>query len=229
MGLFSKKPTILSSGVFEGFTDYHSHILPGVDDGIRSMEDALAVLNFYESIGVKTVWCTPHIMEDFPNTPEALKQRFAQLKEAYNGPIELHLAAEHMLDGLFEERLPKGEVLPMNFDGWDCLLVETSYFQPPSNMDDMLRSVFSAGFYPILAHPERYVYMEKKDYKRLAGMGVRLQLNVTSLGGCYGPDAKNKAEWLLKNGMYSIMGTDIHSLHSFRERINAKTSCLKCK
>ena len=114
MGIFDfirRKQSLLQSGVLQGATDRHCHILFGVDDGIRTLEDSLAVLAYDEEIGIQEVWCTPHIMEDVPNTTEALRERFAQLQEAYKGPIKLHLAAEYMLDTLFEERFKAGDLL----------------------------------------------------------------------------------------------------------------------
>ena len=74
--------------------DRHCHILFGVDDGVKTLEDSLAVLAYDEEVGIKEVWCTPHIMEDVPNTAGKLTKRFDELKAAYNGNIELHLAAE---------------------------------------------------------------------------------------------------------------------------------------
>ncbi|MCH5320101.1 MAG: hypothetical protein J1E38_10505, partial [Paramuribaculum sp.] len=116
MGLFSKKKSLIDTGVFEGFTDWHSHILPGVDDGIPTMEDALAVLEEYERMGFKKVWLTPHVMEDYPNTPEDLRKRFEELKANWKGNVELALASENMLDNLFEERLESNDFLPIGKD-----------------------------------------------------------------------------------------------------------------
>lgn len=121
------------SGFFHGFTDWHSHILPGVDDGVQTMEEALEILAKYDELGVKEVWLTPHIMEDIPNTTQHLKERFAELRAAYKGNVILHLAAENMLDNLFEERLEKDDLLSIGEKG-DHLLVETSYFNPPSRV-----------------------------------------------------------------------------------------------
>ena len=218
---FFRKTTLESSGVFDGFTDFHSHILPGVDDGFRKMEDSLAALEFVKGLGFKTLWCTPHVMEDIPNTTSSLKKRFAELQASYDGPLELHLAAEYMLDDLFEERLSTGDFLYL---GDSQILVETSYFNPPVNMDELLRKIMASGIYPVLAHPERYVYMDEKDYLRLHGMGVRFQLNLTSFGGAYGPVARKKAEWLYKKGMVFCYGSDMHSLPHFKMRIKNKIS-----
>ena len=82
MWLFNKVDNLEKSGMFQGFTDWHSHILPGVDDGVRDMEESLAILKRYEDAGIKRVWLTPHIMEDYPNTTDSLRARFKELQQA---------------------------------------------------------------------------------------------------------------------------------------------------
>ena len=211
---FRKIASLRESGMFKGFTDWHSHILPGVDDGFKKLEDSLRMLSIYEKEGMKRVWLTPHIMEDYPNTPEKLRTRFEELKLAYTGPIELRLAAEHMLDSLFQERIEKGEVLPIGENG-EFLLVETSYINPPFGMEEMLESVVSHGLRPLLAHPERYRYMEENDYYRLKDQGVLFQTNFVSLVDGYGDQARKKAEWLLKEGLVDVTGSDVHRVEFF--------------
>ena len=198
------------SSLLINFTDHHSHILPGVDDGVKKMETSLKVLERYEQLGIAEVWCTPHIMEDIPNTTAALQARFAELCEAYQGPIKLHLAAEYMMDALLEERLEQGDLLTLGNEG-NQLLVETSYFTPPMDMDSILRRIKQRGLYPVLAHPERYVYMGKERYKALKDNGIRFQLNLSSLSGAYGSEAKDKARWILKHDYYNLAGSDLHS------------------
>ncbi len=206
---FKSVPKLKDSKFFEGFTDWHSHILPGVDDGIRSMSESLAVLKMYEDLGVKKVWLTPHIMEDCPNTPEGLRERFDELKSVYKGPIELRLAAEHMLDSLFEERLKENRLMPIGEEG-DHVLIETSYMNAPYAMQDMVDEVKRLGYVPVLAHPERYRYMDKDDYLKWKEEGLLFQTNYMSLLGGYGETARKKAEWLLKEGMVNLVGSDLH-------------------
>ncbi len=198
------------SSLLSHFTDHHSHILPGVDDGVKKMDVSLKVLERYEALGIDEVWCTPHIMEDIPNTTAGLQERFAELCEAYKGPIKLHLAAEYMMDALFEERLAQGDLLALGNAG-NQLLVETSYFTPPMDMDAILNRVKQKGYYPVLAHPERYVYMDKKRYEALKEKEIRFQLNLSSLAGAYGSEAKDKALWILKHDYYNLAGSDLHS------------------
>ncbi len=201
------------SSLLINFTDHHSHILPGVDDGVKKMETSLKVLERYEQLGIAEVWCTPHVMEDIPNTTAGLQARFAELCEAYQGPIKLHLAAEYMMDELFEERLEQGDLLKLGDEG-NQVLVETSYFTPPMDMDAILRRIKQKGLYPMLAHPERYIYMNKERYKELKNNGIRFQLNLSSVAGAYGSEAKDKALWLLKQNFYNIAGSDLHSLRN---------------
>jgi len=207
---FRKKYSLACSGIFAGFTDWHSHILPGVDDGVQTMEEALDILALYERLGVKAVWLTPHVMEDVPNTTAYLKERFRELKTAYKGSVCLYLAAEYMLDNLFRKRLDTGDLLPLGERG-DHLLVETSCYNPPTDLYGLLEQIKARGFYPVLAHPERYMYMEYLDYEKLKNAGVLFQLNLPSLAGLYGEFVRNKTQDLLSNVFSDLWGTDCHS------------------
>lgn len=209
---FKKKvQTIRESGMLAGTTDWHSHILPGVDDGFKDMKDSLKAIDELEKLGVRHLWLTPHVMEDVPNDTKALRKRFEELRLAYDGNLKLHLGSENMLDALFEERLETKDFLPIGENGTH-LLVETSYFNPPMNMTGILEQVKSKGYHPVLAHPERYQYMDEKDYVRLKDMGVMYQANYFSLLGAYGSTAQKKLEWLLQKGMIDLMGSDLHRL-----------------
>lgn len=89
-------------------------------------------------------------------------------------------------------------------------------------LNNILLRIKAKGYYPILAHPERYVYMGESDYRQLKGIGVKFQLNLFSLVGAYGVETKKKAEWLLKNDFYNLMGSDIHRLALYEEMIRKK-------
>lgn len=221
MFFFNTKKKLIDTGLLHGTTDWHSHILPGVDDGISDIGHSLKALKYYETAGISEVWLTPHIMEDIPNQTADLRKRFEELQAAYKGSVKLHLAAENMIDNLFNERLASRDLLPIGHKG-DHLLVETSYFQPPLNLYDTLQHIYEAGYQPILAHPERYAYMEQEDYERLKQMRVKLQLNLVSLIGGYGPVAQGKAITLLAKDYYDLYGSDLHRLDSFRYAVNKK-------
>ena len=183
MWLFRQKKTLAESGFFRGFTDCHSHLLPGIDDGVKTEEETWRILDEMERQGVRKIWLTPHVMEDMSNKTVTLQQKFLSLKQKYQGKVELALAAEYMLDNLFEERLEKDDLLPLE-EGKRYLLVETSYFNPPMGLLSILQRIQKKGYHPLLAHPERYEYMQ----------------------------IEKKAKILLKAGMYDLGGNDVHSL-----------------
>ena len=213
-GLFARKQSFIQSGLLKDAVDNHSHILPGVDDGIRTPEETMDALSFLEECGLRTLWLTPHIMEDVANTTEDLQARFRQLKDVYKGPLKLHLAAEYMMDNLFEERLEADDLLR---HGGDRVLVETSTLFPPIGFWDILDRMMRKGYVPLLAHPERYRYMSMKDYERLKSMGVQMQLNIPSVVGAYGESVQEKALHLLDKGMYVMAGSDCHRSKSVRK------------
>lgn len=215
-----KRYSLIDSGLLQGMTDCHSHILPGVDDGIQDTDDSLHTLETLYELGIRQFWLTPHIMEDIPNDPADLRRDFETLKTQIASPEirgAMHLAAEHMLDNLFVRRMAEGNVLPFTpaQSGPPLLLVETSYFNPPFRLWELLDDIRRKGYVPLLAHPERYVYMQKADYQRLLDMGVLLQLNVMSLAGAYGEGARQKALRMLHTDSYSYVGTDLHNLDDF--------------
>lgn len=221
MGLFSifrkQKDSIIESGVLKGICDCHTHLLPGVDDGVATLEQSLEVLAYMESQGVSEVWCTPHVMDDIPNPTELLLRKFEELKTAYKGNIKLNLAAEYMLDSEFEKRLAEGDLLKM----WDdVVLVETSTNIPPYNLLNLLENIMSKGYRPMLAHPERYRYMDVADYRHLREIGVYYQLNLPSVVGYYGETAANKALRLLREGSYYAVGSDCHKYSSILSQFN---------
>lgn len=224
MWFFNKKTAIAASGALQGATDHHSHILPGVDDGVETKAESLRILTAYEALGIKDLWLTPHIMEDIPNSPQKLRARFAELKAAYSGSVELHLAAEYMIDNNLRKLLNNnGELLPIGTRG-KHILVETSYYNAPMKMRETLQQIKSLGYHPLLAHPERYMYLDNVEYTRLHCEGIKYQLNLASLAGGYGPAVKKKALWLLTNGLYDVAGSDLHSEDSIGYLTRCKLS-----
>ena len=218
-GLFNRRQSILDSGLLKGAVDNHSHILYGLDDGVKKQEDSLAILRWLKEQGVSEVWFTPHVMEDVPNTTEGIRSRFEELKAVYDGGLQLHLAAEYMIDTLFEERLEKRDLLE---HGEEVVLVETSAIAPPINLWNVLEQMLKAGYRPLIAHPERYRYMEPSDYKELYNMGCFLQMNLPSIVGFYGESARQRAQYLLDKGWYRMVGSDCHRFKAIQAQYTAK-------
>ena len=218
--LFGRRRTsILESRLLKDAVDNHSHILYGLDDGVRTQEESMAILKFLEEQGVAEVWFTPHVMEDVPNTTEGIRARFEELKAVYTGGLKLHLAAEYMIDTLFEERLAKDDLLT---HGEDTVLVETSAVAPPFNLWDVLEKMLKAGYRPLIAHPERYRYMDPSDYRQLHEMGCWMQMNYPSIVGFYGGGAQERAIDLLNKGYYHMTGSDCHRFRALQAQLEAK-------
>lgn len=218
-GLFNRRTSILESGLLKGAVDQHSHILYGLDDGVKTQEDSLAILQFLEEQGVSEVWFTPHVMEDVPNTTEGIRARFEELKAVSAGGLQLHLAAEYMMDTLFEDRLARRDLLE---HGEEVVLVETSAIAPPINLWVVLEKMLKSGYRPLIAHPERYRYMDREDYRELHNMGCMLQLNLPSIVGFYGENARQRAEYLLDKGWYRMVGSDCHRFRAIQAQYAAK-------
>lgn len=229
MGLwpFTSRKSILVSGLLCGASDRHSHILYGVDDGVRTLDESLQCISLYEHAGLKELWLTPHIMEDVPNSSAMLRERFAQLCDAYvsetdsfDGKVRLRLAAEYMMDTEFSRRLSEGDILTMENN---AVLVEMSTWAPPTDMMGILSKACACGYRPILAHPERYHYMHTADYEKLHAMGIAMQLNFGSLLGVYGEHSKKRAHELLKRAYYSFAGSDCHRMKFLEKACSAPT------
>ncbi len=220
MWIFNKKQTLKDSGILTDLVDIHSHILPDVDDGVKTTKEALSILDYYESLGIKKVALTPHIMDNIPQEVSDLKQRFNALKSDYNGNIELSLAAEYMIDCSFFELLEKGDLLT-HYDNY--LLVEMSYLHPVVDIFDCVKQIMAEGYFVILAHPERYLYLSRDDYHKLKDRNVKFQLNITSLFGDYGKSVEESAKWLLSSSYYDFIGSDIHRLKHHTKTFNSAT------
>ena len=208
--LFNKKPKQPS---LELKVDIHSHLIPAIDDGSRSMAESLKLLRGMEQLGYEKVITTPHIMADtYINTPKIIKDGLDLLKieaKKENINIEIECGAEYYLDDGFSDILRKGDLLTI---GDKYILFETSYYARPIHLKDMIFEMLSLGYTPIMAHPERYRYIkEKKEYFKFKELGVMFQVNINSFAGQYGKDAKVKANYLNKNGCIDFLGSDIHN------------------
>lgn len=225
------KPKKYLVDLFNNFTDIHNHILPGIDDGARDINDSLALVSQLNELGIKHFICTPHTMGDYyPNTPETINEAAVLLKKELaeiSNPSKIHTSSEYMLDEQFHDHLESKALLPFNDN---FLLVEISYLQPPINLEELLFSLTHAGYTPILAHPERYSYYHKKPdyYKELKRLGCVFQLNALSLSNYYGQSVKKTALYLLENNQYDFIGTDTHSKRhvKYLRQINFKKKYL---
>ncbi len=214
--MFSFFKHTLPSGFFQGACDMHCHILPGVDDGFQTTELAVEALQLLERQGVRKMILTPHFMKEYPgNVKASIIEKFKTFKTqvAESVHIELHLAAEHMLDARFLEHFKDG-FLTLD-EGGSHVLCETSYLMYERNNSEMLYEIMLAGYQPVIAHPERYHYASKGQYERWKEKGYLFQLNILSLAGAYGHSAMVKSHNMLNKGMYDFVGSDMHRIGNF--------------
>ncbi|MCC8034749.1 MAG: hypothetical protein LIO77_02305 [Rikenellaceae bacterium] len=197
-------------------TDLHCHILPGIDDGSPSMDDSLAMAEHMARAGIEEIYATPHIKSDiFPNDYNIISGVAADFSDRltrHNIGIKINFAAEYFIDMFFIEKLEAGERLLTLKDNY--ILVESSMRREPMFLYDVLFRLQSKGYKPVMAHPERYIYYGKDPgpFRKMKKSGCLLQLNLFSLSGYYGKEAKAIAEMLLKNGLVDLVGSDAHRI-----------------
>lgn len=187
--------------------DIHTHLLPGVDDGAADVSEGLDMVCRWQAAGVKKLFCTPHIQADRTgNRTPFLYERFLAFRQACPPGVELRLAGEYMLDECFISHLEEGL---LTFDGRQVLL-EVSYLDAPADLENLLYEVALNGYRPVLAHPERYLYMRPERYESLKERGCRFQLNLLSVAGYYGREVQARSRNLLRRGWYDYAGSDLH-------------------
>lgn len=209
------KKTADAAGGLEGlYCDMHSHLIPGIDDGARDLESSIRLIRGLHALGYKQLITTPHINVDgFPNTPAIIREGLQTVREELRRQqidVDLHAAAEYLIDDGFMTALENGE--PFMTLRENLLLVEFSFVVPAINVLEILFDLQVKGYKPVLAHPERYLYFAgtRGWYDRLRDAGCIFQLNLLSLIGYYGKGSQQLADYLIKKGYIDLLGTDLH-------------------
>ncbi len=195
--------------------DLHSHLIPAIDDGVQSVDEAIYLIRELREKGIRKIITTPHVMsEGFNNTSEDIRNGLLKVKNELNAQkidVSFEAAAEYYLDDNFEERMQNEELLTLN---GKYLMFEMSYMNKAPNLDEVLFQLSSNGYKPVMAHPERYSYYHDTDlqsYRDLRDKGVYLQLNMGSIIGAYSPEIRRVARQMLKEGLVDFLGTDLHN------------------
>lgn len=197
-------------------TDMHSHLIPGIDDGAPTMEASLELIMGLQSLGYQNLITTPHIMSDYyPNTPEIIMEGLQKVREAIKElglHVKIHAAAEYMVDNYFEKLVDTEAELLTIYDR--DILVELPFAGMPPNFYKVAFKLQAAGYQVVLAHPERYAYMhdDLETYHELMDRNIKLQVNLNSFTGAYGPQVQHAAEQLVENDMVRALGSDCHHL-----------------
>ncbi len=206
--------------------DLHSHLIPGIDDGSRTIEESLEMLRAMQALGYEKVITTPHVMSDaYQNSTQTIVDGLQSLREASLADgitIEIEAAAEYYLDEELIRRLERGDILTL---GDKYLLFETSYISKPLNFEEVVYEIQAKGYKALLAHPERYRYISdpQKEFGRMKELGIFLQLDINSLGGFYGREAMKHALILSESGIIDFLGSDVHRIKQvgFLEKVFA--------
>ena len=198
--------------------DFHSHILPGLDDGATDLENAVELAAAMKEWGFERITCTPHITNKFRNTPETILPAFVMLQNALHERgvnVELRMSAEYRLvPETWPEVLEQNWLMPIE-DRF--ILMELPIFDPEDIKDikpiEEFKKIKAMGLTPLLPHPERYAYLSHDELLRFVDAGVMIQSNYGSLAGVYGDEAKERVLRLMDEGLVSFLATDMHNMH----------------
>ena len=201
--------------------DFHSHILPGIDDGAVDIDTSVFLAESMKDWGFERITCTPHITSKYRNTPETIRRAFEQLQEALyvrGTDLDLKMSAEYRLvPETWPEVLEKNWLMPIE-DKFILMELpihrreEMSWIKPL----DEFKKILSSGLIPLLPHPERYFYLSESELMSFIEAGVQIQSNYGSLAGVYGSEAQDNARRLIAGGLVSHFGTDMHNDHYIR-------------
>ena len=228
MFTFFKTKPLLKDLIPEHHIDIHSHLLPGIDDGAKTFEDTLRLTKALKNIGISEFITTPHIIQYvWDNTKEEILEKKATTVlelQKNNSTVLFNAAAEYLMDDQFIRLFESHDLLTLKAN---YVLVEMSYMNPPIQLYSILFDLQVAGYIPVLAHPERYLFYHNNfnEYLKLKRAGCLFQLNLLSVVGYYGTGITKIAEQLLQKGMYDYVGSDVHHdnhIAAFEQKVNVK-------
>ena len=209
-------------------TDMHCHLLPMVDDGSKSVEESLEVMGIMKECGFEEIRLTPHFnYPRFPNKAADIKERYKKFcsdiemkKGDRQIPRITSVTGEFQVGDGFDEYLETGQLLTYRFtDATECsekgiVLIEFSLHQKRMGLEDKVYRLLTEGYDIILAHPERYPYLDSHSemLQRFKEQGVYFQVNILSLDGFYGEAPLKKSFDFIENDWVEFLGTDMHNV-----------------
>ena len=225
--LFKSKP-VLKDLIPDDHIDIHSHLLPGIDDGAHTFADTLRLTKALQGFGISQIITTPHIIQYVWDNShdQILSKKATTVLELKKNKITVPFsaAAEYLMDDQFVRLFQSGELLTLKNN---YVLVEMSYINAPIQLYSILFDLQVAGYIPVLAHPERYLFYHNnfREYEKLRRAGCLFQLNLLSVVGYYGAEITKIADQLLQKGMYTYVGSDVHHdnhIASFEQKVKIK-------
>ena len=203
--------------------DFHSHILPNIDDGARNVEETFKLLEEAEEVGFETIISTSHYIEGYYESEVAERATWVnainEKLEEKNKKIRLHLGNEVYLSSHIISLLEDGKITTI--DNTNYILFEMPMNTKPMNLYDVVYDMLQNRLRPILAHPERYSFVQKEPeiINDLIEKGVLMQCNYGSVIGQYQSKAQVIATKLLQNNMVHFLGTDVHRVGTVYPKI----------
>ncbi len=221
MGLFnffkSKSEPEVQVDLSQLGVDLHSHLIPGIDDGAKNMEDSIQLITELKNLGYSKIITTPHIMSDYyRNTPEIILSGLDKVREELsnrNIDIEIEAAAEYYYDEYFLDLIEKKNLISIKNE---FLLFELSYLSKPTGIEEVIFKIQTIGLKPVMAHPERYPYLRINDFMKYKEAGCLMQMNILSLTGHYGEHVRYLAHELIEYNLVDFIATDLHHMQHIR-------------
>jgi tyrosine-protein phosphatase YwqE len=193
--------------------DIHSHLIPNIDDGAKDMKRSIELISSLKSMGYKKLITTPHVSDMFPNDSKKILEGYRHLTEELifqKIDIDIEVAAEYYADERFNNLLKNRDILTFGKEKY--LLFELSYFTAPHDLESLIQEIKLAGYKPVLAHPERYLYLHDSidNYIALKSTGVQFQINLNSIVNYYSKEVTKVVKQLINYGLVDFIGSDVH-------------------
>tara|TARA_B100002052_G_C15886335_1_gene601711 strand:- start:7692 stop:8420 length:729 start_codon:yes stop_codon:yes gene_type:complete len=216
LNIFKSKPT-LKELIPAGFVDIHSHILPGIDDGAKNIEESILLISQMKKLGFIKIIGTPHSYPSvYDNTKKSITDSYNKLKDKIPKGIKIGYASEYMADISIQDKIKNNSILTIKDK---LILIETGFNSMPNNLFEMIFEIRLSGYVPVIAHPERYIYLHEnyRIAEKLKIAGCLFQINLLSSTGYYGNRISKFCDKLLVENMVDYVGSDIHNLKHIQE------------
>lgn len=231
LGYFFKSKPSLNQILPENYVDIHSHLIPGVDDGAKNVENSIELIKEMKNLGFSKIITTPHIYPNlYENNRKILEERFKLINKKIKN-VELNFAAEYMIDATNLSKIQNKNLLTLK-DNY--VLIEMSFFSEPKLLNEFIFELQNHGYQPVLAHPERYSFWfgDFSKFVELRKKDVKFQLNLLSVTDYYGVEVRKMSDKLLENNFIDFVGSDFHNLNQlkiFRNSFNDSKFFVKIK
>ena len=222
--LFKSKPT-LRELIPEGFVDIHSHILPGIDDGAKNIEESLLLISKMKELGFSKIIATPHTYPGiYENTNESILKSYKNVNDNISNDVYISFASEYLIDSTLIKKAEKKSLLCLKDN---LVLLETSFMGATNDLFDIIFELRLNNYIPVIAHPERYLYASNDlgFFYKLKKNNCLFQINLLSCIAHYGYEVVSLTDKLLKRGWIDYVGSDIHStkhIDKFENKVECK-------